>query len=87
MSGPSGRRKRAIEELATAPQECCDASNEMAQKRTSACPSTTDDETFGSFTTTVRASRESVNHGGQVWTVRHSCAILTLARCVEVAER
>ena len=33
MSRPNGRRKRAIEELAAALQECFDASMEVAEKR------------------------------------------------------
>ena len=33
MSRPNGRRKRAIEGLATALQECFDASIEVAEKR------------------------------------------------------
>ena len=33
MSGPNGRQKRAIEGLATALQECFDASIDVAEKR------------------------------------------------------
>ena len=33
MSRPNGRRKRAVEGLATASQECFDASIEVAEKR------------------------------------------------------